>query len=83
MQLLESANCAFAYYMHSLRILVCWVRCHTVSVQFYLFPHTMDLLACYKPLLVLVEEPNLKKCVIKGDNWNIKGPTKNPYIFIA
>ena len=33
--------------------------------------------------LQLVEEPNLKKCVIKGDNWNVKGPTKNLYIFNA
>ncbi len=24
---------------------------------------------------VIVEEPNLKKCVIKGDNWNVKGLT--------
>ena len=24
-----------------------------------------------------------KKCISKGDNWSIKGPTKNLYIFIA
>ena len=28
---------------------------------------------------IIVEEPNLKKCVIKGDNCGIKGPTKNLY----
>ncbi len=26
----------------------------------------------------LVKEPNLKECVIKGDNWSVKNPTKNP-----
>ncbi len=31
----------------------------------------------------IVEEPNLKKCVIKGDNWSLKGPTKNLYILNA
>ncbi len=25
----------------------------------------------------------VKKSVIKGDNWSVKGPTKNLYIFIA
>ena len=25
---------------------------------------------------------NLKKYVVKGDNWSIKGPTKNLYILI-
>ena len=29
---------------------------------------------------MLVEEPNLKKCVI---NWSVKGPTKNLYILSA
>ncbi len=32
--------------------------------------------ALYCPLL-LVGEPNLKKCVIKGVNWSIKGETTN------
>ncbi len=27
--------------------------------------------------LLIVEEPNSEKYVIKGDNWSIKGPTKN------
>ncbi len=31
----------------------------------------------------IVEEPNLKKCVIKGDNWSVKGPTKNLYTMNA
>ena len=30
--------------------------------------------------MVLVGEPNLNKCAIKGDNLSIKGPTKNLYI---
>ncbi len=25
----------------------------------------------------------MKKCVIKGDNWSVKGPTKNLYILNA
>ncbi len=29
----------------------------------------------------LVEEPNLKKCIIKGDNWSVKGPAKNLYSY--
>ena len=29
----------------------------------------------------IVGEPNLKKCIIKGDNWSVKGPTKNLYIW--
>ncbi len=31
-------------------------------------------------ILDIVEEPNLKMCIIKGDNWRAKGPTKNLYI---
>ncbi len=31
----------------------------------------------------LVGEPNSNKCVIKGDNWSVKGPTQNLYILIA
>ncbi len=31
----------------------------------------------------IVEEPTLKMCVIKGDNWSVKGPTKNLYILNA
>ncbi len=31
----------------------------------------------------IVEEPNWKKCVIKGDIWSVKGPTKNLYILNA
>ncbi len=34
-------------------------------------------------IVMLVREPNLKKCVIKGDNWSVKGPTKNLYILNA
>ena len=34
-------------------------------------------------MISIVEEPNSKKCVIKGDNWSVKGPTKNLYILIA
>ena len=29
---------------------------------------------------IIVEKPNLKKCVIKGDNWGVKGRTKNLYV---
>ena len=31
-------------------------------------------------LKLLVEEPNLKKCVNNGDNRSVNGPTKNLYI---
>ncbi len=30
--------------------------------------------------VLIVDEPNLKKCVIEEDNWSVKGPTKNLYI---
>ncbi len=32
---------------------------------------------------LIVEEATLKKCGIKGDNWSVKGPTKNLYILNA
>ncbi len=40
----------------------------------------MTSLKVYGTSIPIVEEPNLKKCVIKGDNWSVKGPTKNLYI---
>ena len=34
---------------------------------------------CWLQLVVLVEEPNSKKCIINGDNWSVKRPTKFLY----
>ena len=46
-------------------------------------PLTLTLKLSLTYLHKLVEEPTLKKCVIKGDNWSVKGPTKNLYILNA
>ena len=43
------------------------------------FLRTGSIRVKVRVILQIVEEPKLKKCVIKGDNWSVKGPTKNLY----
>ncbi len=42
-----------------------------------------DLHYCYSNANGNSPGAKLKKCVIKGDNWSVKGPTKNLYILTA
>ncbi len=46
--------------------------CHLVYSETFLF------VKCQ-----IVKRPLLKKCVIKGDNWSVKRPTKKLYILDA
>ena len=55
------------------------IELHGVKIDNFLYFDQFALNNYYQ----IVGEPNSKKCVIKGDNLSVKGPTKNLYILIA